>query len=456
MRTPWASIAKIEVGGRHSGTGFLVAPSYLVTALHVVATPEGRPLGDIVLRFNPAAERDDGSGIVTMTATLEADLWSNPHDFAVLKCQHPQLYAKPLVLAAKCRQYRDFNSPGFACQETNGFTGIGRIASLNEPDEGGGSAIGLQFDFGSGILMKGHSGAPVLVDGRAVGLLRTAFLDPAEKTMGGLVQATAIRHVVECCNRLDNRLLRYHANISWPTAAPTRSPVMADRKQEFGEFVSMITGQTPKRVLLLKGGSGLGKTEIAEEFAEYARALGVTVATVDLKGCPAMEQIFESLIFSAGEDAFPLAESGAGPARFLRLVDDLVALERPFLLAIDNWQQATDQFRQWIGQTLFSQLDRMPHVVVLITGHNIPDPGVADWAEFAISRELPLIHVPDDWLEFCQRKWPFSGITRHHIEGILLAAPEQLKPNAVFAYLDKLQGSLHGGQSAGARSGACE
>ncbi len=450
MRTPWASIAKIEVGGLHSGTGFLVAPGYLVTALHVVATPEGRPLGDIVLRFNPAAERDDGSGRITMSATLEADLWSNAHDFAVLKCQHPQPNAKPLILADRCRQYRDFNSPGFASQEPNGFTGIGRIASLNEPVVGGASAIGLQFDFGSGILMKGHSGAPVLVDGRAVGLLRTAFLDSAEQTMGGLVQATAIRHVVERCNGHDSRLLRYHANITWPTAVPTRSPLIADRKPEFGEFVGMITGQSPKRILLLKGGSGLGKTEIAAEFAGYARGLDVTVAAVDLKGCPTMDQIFESLIYSAGDDVFRMAESETGPTRFLRLVDDLVALERPFLLTIDNWQQTTHQFREWVQQRLFSQLDRMTHVVILITGHDIPDPGTADWAEVAISRELPLIHVPDDWLEFCGRKWPHSGINRDHIEAILFTAPEQLKPNAVFAYLDKLQGILHGGQAAGA------
>jgi hypothetical protein len=76
------------------------------------------------------------------------------------------------------------SSPGFAVQNPSGFTVIGDISSPNDPLPGGGAAIGIQFQFGSGVLMKGHSGAAVFVNNRAVGLLRTAFLDESEKTMG--------------------------------------------------------------------------------------------------------------------------------------------------------------------------------------------------------------------------------------------------------------------------------
>ncbi len=451
MRTPWGSIAKIEVGGGHSGTGFLVAPGYLVTALHVVATPEGRSLGDIVLHFNPAAERDDGSPIVTMTATLEADLWSSAHDFAVLKCEYPQPDAKPFRLADRCRVDNKFSSPGFGLVEPIGFTAGGTITGLNDPSEEGGTVLRLQFDSGSGVPLKGHSGAPVIINGVVVGLLCTAFLDGAEKSVGGFVAASPIRHVVEFCNQYDRRLLQYKAAISWPTATPTVSPVMADRKQEFSEFVGMITGQSQKRILFLQGVSGFGKTRVAEEFGEYARGLRVIVASVDLKGPLDLEQVYQSFVFTAGGEVFPnAAASESGAARFPQIVEDLISLERPLLLSIDNWQDSSDLFQKWIKLQLFVQMDQMPHIIVMITGHQVPEPRAAAWAKFVLSRELSFIDAPGDWLEFCTRNWPQGGITRDHIVSLLLTAPKKLAPSAMYSLLDTLQRKLQADTPAGA------
>ena len=442
MKTPWASIARIEIDGIHSGTGFLIGPDHLVTALHVVATPEGRPLGGIALFFNTAAEFDDNSPILKTTATLVPGLWDHSQDFAVLKCDDPLPAARPLIPTARCLQFQKFSSPGFAMQDANGFTGIGKIASLNDPASSGGPIISLQFDFGTGLLMRGHSGAPVFVDGLVVGLLRTAFLDERKLTMGGIVQATSIRYVVECCRKQSPTLLTFRPGISWPSPKAEDKPVVADRKREFSDFERMITGQCEQRVLLLEGASGTGKTVIAEEFERYARSLDVIVASADLKGCPTMDQIFGALLITGGEGVFKQAESADRPQRFFRMMDDIMALEKPFLLLFDGWKEAPDELRKWIKNTVSPKLSLMPHVIVMITGQEVPDPSAANWKELVICHQLTPIHSTEDWYEFCNRKWPASPIARQHIESLLLVAKDQLMPSEVCALLKTLQSRL--------------
>src|SRR5262249_8302989 len=158
--------------------------------------------------------------------------------------------------------------PGFAVQNPSGFTVIGDISSPNDPIDGGVSAIGIQFHFGSGVLMKGHSGAAVFVNNRVVGFLPTAVLDNSEKTMGGVAHSTPIQSVVEVCNRLIPGLLAFHPPIRWPGGISGDCPILADRNEEFRIFVQMITGTSEKRVLLLQGDSGSGKTVLANELTD--------------------------------------------------------------------------------------------------------------------------------------------------------------------------------------------
>ncbi len=434
MKTPWASIARIEVGGAHSGTGFLIGPGYVVTALHVVGTPEGRPSGKIKLFFNLDAEYEDGSPVFETLATIVDGLWDHGHDFAVLQCTDPPPRSKPLPHTARCQQYQKFMSPGFALENPKGFTGNGQISSENEPGNTAGPVIGLLFDFGCGILMRGHSGAPVVVDGRVVGLLRTAYLDRQEKTLGGLVQATSIHHVLQCCQEHSPTLLRYRPDITWPAPNPHKAPVVADRKQEFQDFERMITGQSKQRVLLLQGTSGTGKSIVVEEFDRYARSLGIVVAAADLKGAPTTEQIFTSLLVSSGGDVFRRAESEQGARRLFTLAEELETLERPILLVFDNWQQSPDDLRKWMKNVVFPRLDTMPHISVLITGHEVPEPGSASWKEFAVIHQLESIPSTEDWYEYYQRKDPTIPITKDNIESLLLTN-EGVPPSVISALL---------------------
>ena len=440
MKTPWASIARIEADGVHSGTGFLVTRKHVLTALHVVADETGRAFPGILLRFDTNAEYGDNSKVFETKAHIEEGLWSTEHDFALLECdQAPP--SEPLSLGDRCQQRDPCSSAGFAIQKPSGFTVIGDIASLNDPMAGGGTAIGIQFRFGSGVLMKGHSGAAVFVNNRVVGLLRTAFLDDSKRTMGGIIHATSIQQVVAFCNRLRPGLLAFHPPILWPNPLPTQVRVLADRREEFEIFVRMITGQSKERVLLLRGESGSGKTVLANELMEYAKGLGLQVAKADCKGCPSVDSILATLLFDLPSGFLPETERAVGALRFSKMIEDLTALDRPLLIALDTWQDSSEEVRKWIEQWLLPGVPRMPGLVAMIGGHNVPKPAQT-WGDFAALRQLEPITSAQDWFEYTQRKWPPVGIPKERVETITLAVGPRGRPNVIDGLLDGLQGGL--------------
>ena len=114
MKTPWASIAKISIGGKHSGTGFLVTRQHVVTAYHVVRS--GRL---IKLRFDLHAEYGDSSKPIEIGARIVEAWSSEAEDFAVLECVTPlPERIQPLRLGGAFRQADPFYSSGFGENRT--------------------------------------------------------------------------------------------------------------------------------------------------------------------------------------------------------------------------------------------------------------------------------------------------------------------------------------------------
>jgi hypothetical protein len=288
--------------------------------------------------------------------------------------------------------------------------------------------------------MKGHSGAAVFVNDRVVGVLRTAFLDESQKTMGGIVHATPVPTIVEFCNRLVPGLLAFHSQVRWPVGVSTDRPIVADRKEEFEIFLGMITAATKKRVLFLQGESGSGKTLLASELTGYARRLGLHVASADCKGTPTLDSVIDSLLLDS-VGVLRGAEAAQGASRFSEVIEDLAAVDRPFLLALDTWQESSEPVRKWVAQTLLPNIQRMPGLVVLIGGQkDLPDPTAKTWQDLAELRQLKPISSAQDWFEYSRRKWPSSHLDKQHVEAITVATFG--KPNIVDGYLNTLQKEL--------------
>jgi hypothetical protein len=301
--------------------------------------------------------------------------------------------------------------------------------------------------------MKGHSGDALFVRERVVGFLRTAFLDEQKKTMGGILHATPIRHVVEHCNRHRPGLLVIDAPIQWPAPLPSHSRLLADRREEFEIFDRMVTGQCLERVLLLKGLSGSGKSVLMAELTGYASSLGLPVAQADCKGCPTVDELFNTFMFAVAPGTLPGSEIATGFSRLHAMIEDLTALNRPIVFALDTWQNSSDEVRKWIGQLLLRNLPRMPGVVVLIGGQKgLPEHKDQTWAEYAALRDLEPITSVDDWYEYTQRKWPSINIPRLMVEAITRAAGRQSGPNVIDGNLDNLKGSLAESATAGGAS----
>jgi HEAT repeat protein len=182
-RDRWKNaIARVEVtqsGGEPPvmGTAFLVRPTLALTALHVVADMRQNPprwLGPITLVF---------LGGDTTSAKVYLDRYDVKQDWVLLECDPLPPAREPLSL---CRTVED-EAPwkSFGYPEGGPDTGFdlsqGAVASATS-SVGEVRAYALSSeDLGKDVPGRGLSGAPVLVNGQVVGLLRAALLrsDPA-------------------------------------------------------------------------------------------------------------------------------------------------------------------------------------------------------------------------------------------------------------------------------------
>lgn len=185
--------------GRFVGTGFLIAPDKLATALHVVVELDDEenvkrdtagqpiPLSPITCEyFSDSREYWQEEGI---TFDPDRDDYDIDEDWVVLPVEQAPAEAvwsgRPLVSGdqgATCRSY------GFSVDLRAVGTPLhGEITGVGDPWPLGTSVIRLhraQFDETvslTGLRLHGVSGGPVVVDGRVVGLIRWSIPARAKK-----------------------------------------------------------------------------------------------------------------------------------------------------------------------------------------------------------------------------------------------------------------------------------
>jgi hypothetical protein len=192
------AIAKIEVVGSDGGiisrgTGFLVADDKVLTALHVVANRKSNPLqpiaGQIKLSF-PDHET---------LAKIATELFDAKEDWVLLDCQRPPP-VQPMPLGVRHDSGSLFETFGFP--DANPRDGMVQTGTI---EDDGANLDGIpayqlfsrQAAAGNGSPAKGLSGAPVIIDGAVVGLLRFALMDQQRQTVAGTLYACPLASVIQ-------------------------------------------------------------------------------------------------------------------------------------------------------------------------------------------------------------------------------------------------------------------
>lgn len=209
--------------------------------------------------------------------------------------------------------------------------------------------------------------------------------------------------------------------IEWP--APSRDYVspLADRKNEFTLFEKIITGQTPKRILLLRGVSNTGKTVFLTELLTYAKQLNLSAVSLDFKGCPSMDELFETMRLDLGPQILRESHSAKGTARFYEFISDLQHLSGPLVLFFDTYQEASADSQKWIEGQLLPRLDKAPAVVVVIGGQQVPAHDKHVWRVMVEACELLPIETVEDWLEYSERRWQKPNVNADQVKTLTLA-----------------------------------
>ncbi|MFH0824754.1 MAG: serine protease, partial [Pseudomonadota bacterium] len=200
------AIARIEVGtpqtGQRFGTAFLVHGNYVLTALHCVADrgvdPPQFMSGPIMLRFPDR---------VTQAAVV-SDCWDRSKDFVLLKCDQPP--DEEALHLAELNESEGQETGSAVRWQTHGWPSTNPVDPMDFAGEvrtaigrvGGVEAIQL-FSFeaaaGVGAQVPGLSGAPVIVNGAVVGLLRSALTDAEGKSQAGALYACPVSQILLKC-----------------------------------------------------------------------------------------------------------------------------------------------------------------------------------------------------------------------------------------------------------------
>lgn len=188
----------------------------------------------------------------------------------------------------------------------------------------------------------------------------------------------------------------------------------------FTAFEQMITGRSGHRILLLKGVSNRGKTVVLSELLAYSRHLGLPATLLDLKGCPSLDDLFQTMRLDLRPGTLRRACLANGTARLYELISDLQQLSQPLLLAFDTYEHVSAEVSKWLESQLLPRIGQAP-VIVVIGGQQVPPMEKQTWRRFAQSRELEPILQADEWLEYTQRRWRGSQVKRDQIDFLTMA-----------------------------------
>ena len=207
--------------------------------------------------------------------------------------------------------------------------------------------------------------------------------------------------------------------LTWPTIANEYRWPLADRKEQFKIFKDIIEQKIPQRIFLIEGASNTGKTVLLNALFKFARAIDLCFVSLDLKGCPSLNDLFESLAGDIDHSILPKFCSAAGTVRKQALIEDLRNLKIPLMIGFDTYQQIAPDIAEWLEGQFLSRVNQCPGLLVLIAGQKVPDPAKYLWVEQAKLEHLKPIKDKQYWQEYVQTALKSDQITEDHIEMLI-------------------------------------
>lgn len=195
------AIARVECTHREDkrcGTGFLVAPTLVLTAFHTLLGEHGQPVATpIKVTFFD----ENGSSIVHYARSpLDSNFYNVADDWALLELTAPPPSSvQPLPLAPLRASYQTaWITFGFSEEEPRGLAYQGAVQSTLSNE------IQIVIANGRGKRIKGISGSPCIVASEVVGIIGRAYLEDPEgrgvyRSIDGTAFVTPIEVIARRC-----------------------------------------------------------------------------------------------------------------------------------------------------------------------------------------------------------------------------------------------------------------
>jgi hypothetical protein len=195
--------------------------------------------------------------------------------------------------------------------------------------------------------------------------------------------------------------------VQWPQPVEFQLDLADRANKEWPAVVDLLAGRSRERILILEGGSGLGKSELLRQASAYAKKVGVPVAQIDFKGgALKTEDVLGIIDLELGAHLPNFSREGADKPHLLR--KDLRALRHPVLLIFDSYEAgAANQFiTDWLSQQLLTETGTALGLALIVSGQKVPDFANAGWRELV--RHLPLAPITEieHWKEWVSRRYP--------------------------------------------------
>ena len=262
-------VARIEIHSGNAlvqrGTGFLIAPEFAVTALHVVAdrsvSPPAKYADKFTLRF--------GEALAEATVVR----YDTEKDWALLRLE-TACKSEPIQLARLDRPVERCWMWGFAeLNSLNGKTFTGEVLRVDAAFGNRSPMLEIDSRNAQGAPIGGLSGGPCLVQGKAVGIVQ-ANLEENRRNIAGALYALPIEVLVAGCRDLLPALGL--VELEWPRPnAPhqaERPPPWFVETSQVGEIAECVIatlkdGAKPLAPIAIWGAGGSGKTTVAAAVA---------------------------------------------------------------------------------------------------------------------------------------------------------------------------------------------